>query len=53
MLFDPEREWTPQSNSFQSKSSNSPWINRALRGKVTQTFVSGKMVFDNGKILRS
>ena len=52
-LFDPECEWTPQSNSFQSKSSNSPWINRTLKGKVTQTFVSGKLVFDNGKILSS
>ena len=52
-LFDPECEWTPQSNSFQSKSSNSPWINRTLKGKVIQTFVSGKLVFDNGQILGS
>lgn len=52
-LFDPECEWTPQSNSFQSKSSNSPWINRTLKGKVIQTFVSGKLVFDKGKILSS
>ena len=52
-LFDPECEWTPQSSSFQSKSSNSPWINRTLRGKVIQTFVSGKLVFDKGNILSS
>ena len=52
-LFDPECEWTPQSSSFQSKSSNSPWINRTLKGKVIQTFVSGKLVFDKGKILSS
>ena len=52
-IFDPECEWTPQSNSFQSKSSNSPWINRTLKGKVIQTFVSGKLVFDKGKILSS
>jgi dihydroorotase len=52
-IFDPECEWTPQSNSFQSKSSNSPWINRTLKGKVVQTFVSGKLVFDKGKILSS
>lgn len=52
-LFDPECKWTPQSNSFQSKSSNSPWINRTLKGKVIQTFVSGKLVFDKGKILSS
>ena len=52
-LFDPECEWTPQSNSFQSKSSNSPWINRTLKGKVIQTFVSGELVFDKGKILSS
>lgn len=52
-IFDPECEWTPQSNSFQSKSSNSPWINRTLKGKVIQTFVSGELVFDKGKILSS
>jgi dihydroorotase len=52
-LFDPGCEWTPQSNSFRSKSSNSPWINRTLKGKVIQTFVSGKLVFDKGKILSS
>ena len=52
-IFDPECEWTPQSNSFQSRSSNSPWINRTLKGKVIQTFVSGKLVFDKGKILSS
>jgi len=52
-LFDPECEWTPQSNSFQSKSSNSPWIDRTLKGKVIQTFVSGNLVFDNGQILSS
>ena len=52
-LFDPECEWTPQSNSFQSKSSNSPCINRTLKGKVIQTLVSGKLVFDKGKILSS
>ncbi len=50
MLFDPEAEWTPQSSSFQSKSSNSPWVGRILRGKVSKTFVSGKLVFENGRI---
>ncbi len=53
MLFDPECEWNPKSTSFQSKSSNSPWINRTLKGKVVLTFVSGRLVFDNGRILSS
>lgn len=52
ILFDPEEEWTPDPSSFQSKSSNSPWIGRTLKGKVTKTFVSGKLVFENGQILR-
>lgn len=53
ILFDPEQEWTPDSASFQSKSVNSPFIGRVLKGRVSKTFVSGKLVFENGQILKS
>ncbi len=50
ILFNSDEEWIPQSSSFQSKSSNSPWIGRTLKGKVSKTFVSGKLVFENGRV---
>ncbi len=50
-LFDPDETWTPQDKAFFSKSSNSPWIGRELRGKVKKTLVAGKTVFDGHQIL--
>ncbi len=52
-LIDPQVEWTPDRSSFQSRSTNSPWIGRALKGKAIKTIVSGKLIYDNGRILRS
>ena len=51
-IFDPELEWTPNVDSFLSKSANSPWIGRPLKGKTIKTLVSGKLVYDNGQILK-
>jgi dihydroorotase len=46
-IFDPDLEWTPNSDSFLSKSANSPWIGRPLRGKIVKTIVSGKLIYDD------
>jgi len=43
-LFDPDEEWTVESTSFHSKSANSPYIGRSLRGKVKHTIVDGNVV---------
>ncbi len=51
ILFDPDELWTPEFKKFHSKSSNSPWIGRELKGKVKKTLVAGKLVFDGQKIL--
>lgn len=51
ILFDPEEKWTPQLKGFFSKSTNSPWIGRELKGKVKKTFVGGRLVFDGTSIL--
>ena len=32
-------------NSPVSRSSNSPWLNKKLKGRVVQTFVGGKLVY--------
>ncbi len=51
ILFDPDETWTPEFKKFFSKSSNSPWIGRQLKGKVKKTLVAGKLIFDGEKIL--
>jgi dihydroorotase len=44
-LFDPDEEWTYDAKAGQSKSSNSPWDGRTLRGRVRNTIVDGRIVF--------
>ncbi len=50
-LFDPDEEWVYDAKAGFSKSSNSPWHGEKLRGRVRQTFVAGKRVFADGKIV--
>ncbi|TAF56476.1 MAG: dihydroorotase [Oscillatoriales cyanobacterium] len=38
VLFDPVRPWTPTAQSLQSKSSNTPWLDRQISGRVLQTY---------------
>ena len=49
-LFDPEETWRYDAKAGQSKSSNSPWSGRELRGRVRTTIVGGKVVFADGRI---
>ncbi len=39
VVFDPEAEWTP--SAFVSRSANSPWLGRPLRGTVVATLYAG------------
>jgi len=43
-VFDPEKEWVVK-KPFYSKSSNSPFINRKLKGKIVLTFINGNRIF--------
>jgi len=43
-LFDPDEAWTYDAKAGQSKSSNSPWNGRELRGRVKTTIVDGRVV---------
>jgi len=45
-LFDPTREWTFSSEINYSKSKNSPWLGRTLRGKAIATFNNSKTWLD-------
>ena len=44
-IFDPDESWTYDSKAGQSKSSNSPWHGRTLKGRVKMTIVDGRVVF--------
>lgn len=45
-IFDPTIEYTYEKNSIVSKSKNTPWIGKKLKGKVKYTIVSGKIVYE-------
>jgi dihydroorotase len=50
-LFDLEEKWTVDGTKFFSKSANSPWLGREMRGRVKQTIVGGRSVFEDGRIV--
>ena len=52
-LVDPTVEWAVDAERFFSKSRNTPFQGRLLKGRVTQTWVNGRLVFDNGQIKES
>ncbi|MCA3748312.1 MAG: hypothetical protein IN808_04125 [Rubrobacter sp.] len=45
-LVDLGEEWTVGRQTLASRSSNSPYLGRRLRGRVVGTMVGGEMVYD-------
>lgn len=45
-IFDPNREYVFLKEKIVSKSKNTPWINKRLKGQVRYTVVSGRIVFE-------
>lgn len=45
-IFDPNREYVFLKDKIVSKSKNTPWINKKLKGQVRYTVVSGRIVFE-------
>jgi len=52
VILAPDELWTPDPNAFHSQSRNCAVLGRELRGRVKLTAVGGKIVFENGKIIR-
>jgi dihydroorotase len=50
-IFDPEETWLYNTYGAFSKSINSPWDKQKLTGRVKTTIVSGRVVYQNGKML--
>lgn len=47
-VFDPRHEWTVVANELASKSRNTPYAGRVLRGKVRHTILAGTAVVVDG-----
>ncbi len=47
-IVDPDAEWVVDAAQFFSKSRNTPFHGRAVRGRVTHTVVGGRIVFSGG-----
>lgn len=44
-IFDPNETWLLTEDKILSKSKNTPWINKKLRGKVRYTFIAGNLIY--------
>ena len=51
-IIDPNKEYEINCNDFESKSKNSPFHGRKVKGKALYTIVNGEIVMDNGKLKR-
>ena len=45
-IFDPNKEYVYLKENIVSKSKNTPWINKKLKGQVRYTIVSGRIVYE-------
>ncbi len=46
-IIDPDKEWTVTQEGFVSKSKNSPFVGRKLKGQVAYTICGGKVVYQS------
>jgi dihydroorotase len=45
-VIDPERRWTISAASLCSRSANTPFLHREVRGKAVMTIVGGRIVYE-------
>ena len=50
VIIDPDKEWELNKNTLETNINLLPFKNRKLRGKVEQTIVRGKTVYDGSEI---
>lgn len=49
-VFDADLEWTVKKDELESKSKNSPFLGRKMKGKATHVLCGGRLVLCDGKI---
>ena len=49
VLIDPDERWTIAPERLRSKSHNTPFLGREVKGRVRMTVVAGKIVFEADK----
>ena len=50
MLFDPQARWTVEPAAFLTRSRNTPFEGRKLRGRVVHTILRGAFTFRDGEL---
>jgi dihydroorotase len=50
-VFDPNEQWVYDVSKSYSKSRNTPFADKTMRGRVKLTIVGGKVVYRDGKIV--
>ncbi len=50
VIFDPASRWTVDRHTMQSRSTNTPYDNRAMLGRVRSTLAKGQLVVDQGEL---
>ena len=48
-IFDIEKSWTVDVKKLRSKSKNTPWADKTLKGVCVMTIAGGKPVFERGE----
>ena len=46
-LIDPKLDWTPSRGTLLSRATNTPFLNRELRGRAVMTVVNGEIVWQH------
>ena len=49
VVFDPQQRWTVNPKSLHSKSKNTPFAGKEMKGKAVLTLVDGRVVYDGRK----
>ena len=51
VVFDPKHEWVVDKKDIISKSKNSAFLGKRLKGRIAYTIVNGVLVYNNGGVL--
>jgi dihydroorotase len=49
-VFDPDEEWTVETNKFYTRGKASPFAAKRLKGRAVMTMVAGEIVMKNGQV---